>query len=157
MAFTVKLITDFGEERELYVRLNNFDQLANHGVPAIARFRGYVSKEAFEAGARFVWEKTLEIEADAPDAPWKLAYAALKAYDPATPVKQTIAQIEHVLKDGQRELSELPADDKTEAAQMQREVLQKRIATAQDLLFRHQTELATAEKLRRALSKATKA
>ena len=78
MAIKASIETAFGETRDLYIRLNNFEQLANHGVPAIARFRGFVSKEAFEAGKSFVWEQLVEFEADAPTDPWAAAYAAIK-------------------------------------------------------------------------------
>lgn len=66
-------------KREIYARLNNFEQLANHGVPVIARFRGYLSKAAAKSGAACVWEMLVQFEADAPSAPWKMAYEALRA------------------------------------------------------------------------------
>lgn len=76
MAFTAIVDTRFGETRELYIRLNNFEQLGNHGVPAIARFRGYYSQAAFDAGANFVEEWLVEFPADAPEQPWEMAYTA---------------------------------------------------------------------------------
>jgi hypothetical protein len=107
MAVKAKLLTDFGEERELYVRLNNFDQLANHGVPAIARFRGYVSKEAFENGSRFVWEQLIEFDGDAPDEPWKAAYAALKAHNPTAEIEENLAKASDALEGAERDRATL--------------------------------------------------
>lgn len=79
MAVLATVDTGFGESRELYIRLNNFEQLANHGVPAVARFRGFLSQAAFAEGAHFVIERLVEFTADAPEAPWPDAYLALKA------------------------------------------------------------------------------
>jgi hypothetical protein len=79
MAVTAKVELPSGETRDLYIRLNNFEQLANHGVPAIARFRGWISQEACDADKAFVWERLVEFEADAPKDAWSLAYDALKA------------------------------------------------------------------------------
>ena len=87
MAVKKAIKTQYGDTRDLYVRLNNFEQLANHGVPAIARFRGFISKKAFEDGKHFVQEWLVEFPADAPDKPWKAAYDALLAlpeFDGAT-------------------------------------------------------------------------
>lgn len=70
--------TAYGEERELYWRLNNFEQLANHGVPAAARFRAFLSKDAFEAGKNFVTEKVIEFQADVSKPMWEQAYEALR-------------------------------------------------------------------------------
>lgn len=79
MAVQVSMPMPWGETRSIYVRLNDFEQLANHDVPAIARFRGYVSKQAFEEGAAFVLERLVSFPANAPDNPWSLAYEALMA------------------------------------------------------------------------------
>jgi hypothetical protein len=94
MAIVAKVETRFGEERELYIRLNHFDQLANHGVPARAVFRGYASEEAFQNGAEFMFEQAVEFPADAPSAPWKAAYAALAKFDPAAPLADELATTE---------------------------------------------------------------
>jgi hypothetical protein len=70
----------FGETRELYVRLNNLE-VSNHGVSSVALFRGYLSKEAFDAGKPYVFEKEVEFTANVALPLWDQAYAALKAAD----------------------------------------------------------------------------
>lgn len=78
MALLVNTETMFGTTQQLYVRLNCFEQLANHGVPAIALFRGFASQEAFESGKHYMQEWTVEFPADAPEDPWALAYTELR-------------------------------------------------------------------------------
>jgi len=88
MAVTVKGETDFGEERELYWRLNNFEQLANHGVKAVARFRAFASEEAFRSGKHFMAEKLIEFDVNTKKPVWSQAYAALRlepGFKDATP------------------------------------------------------------------------
>jgi len=84
MAIKATLETSFGETRELYVRFNNFDTLSKH-APSVARFRGFLSKEAFTAGKHFVWEEVIEFMADLSDGAdgvARQAYAALRAQHP---------------------------------------------------------------------------
>ncbi|MBN9220411.1 MAG: hypothetical protein J0I79_20885 [Mesorhizobium sp.] len=80
MALKAILETSFGETRELYVRLNNFDTVSKHAQSA-ARFRGFLSQEAFEAGKSFVWEREISFVADlsdGADAIARQAYGALR-------------------------------------------------------------------------------
>jgi len=78
MAITATLNTSYGESRQLYVRLNNCEA-SNHGVPATALFRGYISVEACSAGKRYVWEREISFTPDVSGSLWDQAYAALKA------------------------------------------------------------------------------
>ncbi|ANC85473.1 hypothetical protein [Sphingomonas sp. NIC1] len=78
MGVLVDLPIDTGETRRIYVRLNNFDQVANHGVPATARFRGFICRDAYESGGRFVFERVVEFDADVSQPLWAQAYAALR-------------------------------------------------------------------------------
>lgn len=76
MAIKATVTTPHGEERELYIRLNNVES-SNHGVASHALFRGFLSKEAFESGAHFLWEREVEFRADVSLPLWPQAYAAL--------------------------------------------------------------------------------
>jgi chromosome segregation ATPase len=80
MAIRATVETTFGEERECYIRLNNVEA-SNHGNMAIALFRGYLSKEAFEARKNYVWEREIEFQADVSQVLWKQAYSALSNVD----------------------------------------------------------------------------
>lgn len=70
--------TNFGETRELYVRLNNVEA-SNHGFKTNALFRGFVSKEAYDNGKTFVLEKAIEFDADVSQNLWAQAYTQIKA------------------------------------------------------------------------------
>lgn len=78
MAIKANVQTKFGEERELYIRLNNVEA-SNHGVTTHALFRGFLSEEAFKSGAHYIWEQNIEFLADVSKPIWEQAYAALKA------------------------------------------------------------------------------
>jgi hypothetical protein len=78
MAVKATLPTSFGEDRDLYIRLNSIEDAQNHGLPTVARFRGFLSKEAFEGGAAFVWEREISFDADLDRPFWEQAYEALK-------------------------------------------------------------------------------
>lgn len=80
MAIAAIVTTQFGEDREVYIRLNNIEA-SNHGVPAQALFRGYLSQEAFESGAHYVWEGSVEFASDVSQPLWPQAYAALVAQE----------------------------------------------------------------------------
>lgn len=77
MAILATVTTDHGEERELYIRLNNMEA-SNHGVTSFAKFRGFVSQEAFAAGAHYLWERDVEFTANVATPLWQQAYEALK-------------------------------------------------------------------------------
>ena len=77
MAIQTVVKTEYGEERSLYIRANNIE-VSNHGVASNAKFRGFLNKEAFEAGARSVWELDVEFFADVNLPLWSQAYKALK-------------------------------------------------------------------------------
>lgn len=81
MALQATLETVHGDLRALYIRINHA-QVSNHGQPASALARGFVSRAAFEAGKSFVWEQGLTFDADVSQPLWAQAYAALRA-DPA--------------------------------------------------------------------------
>ena len=76
MAISATVTTMFGEDREVYIRLNNVEA-SNHGVKAIATFRGFLSADAFSAGAHFVWGTEVEFDCDVSQPIWPQAYAAL--------------------------------------------------------------------------------
>ena len=78
MAIQASVETDAGEARSLYIRLNNMEA-SNHGKPAVALFRGFVSQEAFEGGGHYLWEREVAFDADVSAPLWPQAYAALKA------------------------------------------------------------------------------
>lgn len=78
MAIQATVTTQFGEDRKVYIRLNNIEA-SNHGFPATALFRAFLSREAFEAGAHYVWEKQVEFSPDVSKPIWPQAYAALCA------------------------------------------------------------------------------
>lgn len=76
MAIKATVTTLFGEEREVYIRLNNVEA-SNHGWASNALFRGFLSKEAFQAGAHYVWQKEIQFAPDVSQPIWQQAYAAL--------------------------------------------------------------------------------
>lgn len=78
MAIHATINTIYGENRPAYIRLNNVEA-SNHGTRAVALFRGFVSREAFEAGKGFVWEHQVEFTADVSQPIWAQGYAALRA------------------------------------------------------------------------------
>lgn len=80
MAIKATVPTQFGEDREVYIRLNNVEA-SNHGATSLALFRGFLSKEAFNAGAHYVWEKWVEFTPDVSQPLWHQAYAALIAQE----------------------------------------------------------------------------
>jgi hypothetical protein len=69
-------MTDYGETRTMYVRLNNLEA-SNHGMPASALFRGYINKAAYQAGAKYVWEREVSFTPDLSKPLWTEAYNAL--------------------------------------------------------------------------------
>ena len=80
MAISATIRTVYGEDRQCYIRLNNVEA-TNHGTPTLALFRGFLSKEAFEDGSHYVWEKSVEFTADVSQPIWPQAYAALIAQE----------------------------------------------------------------------------
>lgn len=76
MAVICSVETDFGEVRDLYIRVNNIEA-SNHGSPSVVLFRGFMSKEAFQGGKGYAWEKSLEFFPDISSPLWEQAYAAL--------------------------------------------------------------------------------
>lgn len=77
MAITTTVTTEFGEEKELYLRINNAE-ISNHGVKSTALVRGYISKDAFLAGAKFMWEESVVCDIDIGELVWSQFYNALK-------------------------------------------------------------------------------
>lgn len=80
MAITATVTTQFGEDRVVYIRLNNLEA-NNHGMPAQALFRGFLSAEAFAAGSHYVSEHSVEFTPDVSLPLWPQAYAALVAQE----------------------------------------------------------------------------
>lgn len=80
MAIQATVPTQFGEDRNCYIRLNNIEA-SNHGVPATALFRAFLSQEAFEAGSHFVAEFNVEFTPDVSLPLWPQAYSALAAQE----------------------------------------------------------------------------
>ena len=78
MAIIATVKTSLGEDRELYIRLNNIEA-SNHGEMSSAKFRGFLSKEAYQAGANYAWEQDVEFMADVSQSLWGQAYQALKS------------------------------------------------------------------------------
>lgn len=78
MAIQANVDTVHGENRSLYIRLNNVEA-SNHGVKSVALFRGFLSEDAFQAGNHYMFEKEVEFDADVSAPIWEQAYAALKA------------------------------------------------------------------------------
>jgi hypothetical protein len=77
MAIQATVKTQYGEDRDLYIRLNNIEA-SNHGVMASSLFRGFLSQAAFEGGANYMWEQSVEFEADVTQPLWEQAYSELK-------------------------------------------------------------------------------
>lgn len=78
MAIIATVKTSLGEDRELYIRLNNIEA-SNHGEMSSAKFRGFISQEAYQAGANYAWEQDAEFMADVAQPLWGQAYQALKS------------------------------------------------------------------------------
>lgn len=76
MAIKATVTTLYGEQREVYIRLNSIEA-SNHGWPSHALFRGFLSKEAFKAGSHYVWEKEIQFAPDVSQPIWQQAYASL--------------------------------------------------------------------------------
>lgn len=77
MAILATVETQFGENKELYIRLNNVEA-SNHGMKATALFRGFISKEAFESGKNFMFEKEVQFDAEVSSNLWEQAYRHIK-------------------------------------------------------------------------------
>ena len=77
MAVQATVTTEYGEDRSIYIRINNIET-SNHGVPSNVKFRGFLSRETFELGGRSVWEKDMEFDADISIPLWPQAYEELK-------------------------------------------------------------------------------
>lgn len=77
MAIQATVTTEYGEERSLYIRLNNMES-SNHGTASQAKFRGFLSREAFDNKNHYMWECDIEFAADVSQALWSQAYEALK-------------------------------------------------------------------------------
>lgn len=78
MSIIATVKTSLGEDRELYIRLNNIEA-SNHGEMSSAKFRGFISQLAYQAGANYAWEYDAEFMADVAQPLWGQAYQALKS------------------------------------------------------------------------------
>lgn len=73
---TTVFVDALGEEKEIYVRINNIES-NNHGAESRALLRGYASETAFkEHGAGFIWEKSIPFTADITQPIWQQVYQA---------------------------------------------------------------------------------
>jgi len=73
---TTQFIDTLGEEKEIYVRVNNA-QFNNHGAESTALLRGFASEEAFkDRGAGFIWEMNVKFVADVSKPLWDQVYNA---------------------------------------------------------------------------------
>jgi N-acetyl-beta-hexosaminidase len=79
MALQANLETAAGESRDLYIRINDFEGLNNHGSFCSVRLRGFISQAAYAAGKAFVWERQIEVTPDITQNVWTQGYAAAKA------------------------------------------------------------------------------
>lgn len=77
MAISAFINTSFGERRMCYIRINNIEA-SNHGAPATALLRAFLSREAFDSGAHYVMEKNIEFVADVSRPLWIQAYEHAK-------------------------------------------------------------------------------
>lgn len=77
MAIQATVATEYGEDRSLYIRLNNLES-SNHGVASKAKFRGFLSQETFADGKHYLWERDIEFVADVSLPLWPQAYEVLK-------------------------------------------------------------------------------
>lgn len=75
MAILATVKTVYGEDRELYIRVNNVD-VSNHGVMARALLRGFISEQSFNDGSHYMYEETIEFNADVSGNIWEQAYNA---------------------------------------------------------------------------------
>lgn len=77
MAVLANVKTQHGEDRELYVRVNNIET-SNHGVMSTVLFRGFISQEAFKDGYSFLYEESIEFVVDPALNIWEQAYKEYK-------------------------------------------------------------------------------
>lgn len=75
MAIITKVETIHGENRELYLRVNNVE-VVNHNVPATATIRGFTSREAYESKKHYIYENVIDFNADVSGNLWEQAYNA---------------------------------------------------------------------------------
>lgn len=77
MAVKATVETNFGEERELYIRVNNLEA-SNHGAHCLAKFRGFTSQAKYQEGFGYVWERDIEFSPDIALPLWEQAYNEFK-------------------------------------------------------------------------------
>lgn len=75
MAILATLETVYGEDKEMYLRVNNVDA-SNHEAKTSALIRGFTSAEAFTLGKHYMYEKHVEFNADVSGNLWEQAYTA---------------------------------------------------------------------------------
>lgn len=113
MAIIAKVETDSGESRELYIALIGFEGLTKHGESS-AVFRGFLSKEAFDAGKSFVWEKLISFKTDMAEKPGPIAFEALKNADFAPDEKLEYKQLADRLDELNAEIEKLEEDARSD-------------------------------------------
>lgn len=91
MALQAELLTNHGESRSVYIRLNNIDNMTKHTFWN-ALFRGYISKEAFEGNWGYCWELVVSFKGDENRPAREQAYEALRAYDPTVEIEENLRE-----------------------------------------------------------------
>lgn len=76
MAIKAVVTTSYGEERELYLRLNSI-VISNHGVKSTGLVRGYISEEAYRTGMQYIYEIEVDIDIAVNSNAWEQVYAEL--------------------------------------------------------------------------------
>lgn len=115
MALMIQLDSKHGLDQPLYWRLNNFEQFSNREpdgrrLPAVARFRGFLSEDAFRAGKHFLDERLVEFTPSSASADMASeAYEALKAADHTPDAALTVEALTEALEAAKRELAPLEA------------------------------------------------
>lgn len=73
MAIIATIDTNFGETRDLYVRINQA-HVSNNGQASTADLLGYISEDAYRRGASPVYESTVRIIIDVTKPSWPQYY-----------------------------------------------------------------------------------
>lgn len=113
MALIIALDNKHGIDQPLYWRLNNFDALSNREpdgrrLPAVARFRGFLSEDAFRAGKHFLDEMLVEFVPTSASADMAAeAYVALRSIDHTPGTASAVEALDAAITETKREFSEI--------------------------------------------------
>lgn len=161
MAVTTRIETDFGDKRDVYIRLNNVE-VSNHGVEATALFRGFANEAASRGGKRYLWEREIVFAADVALPIWPQAYAALRGFDPVLPVEIELAQADEAIEVEGLEVKRLEAEaaKKSPDAQEHKAAAERgrgKIAMIEDDRAKLRERVKAAQALKKALTGAADA